>query len=138
MLSLFSSKVFANSEQCLAKAMYYEANGGKDSELLNVGHVVLNRVKNNKFPNSVCSVIADKKHTIQFPWYYQSKRGLDGKSYENIKVLAKKLYSEFVNDTRRDTTNGSLFFHSKRINPKWRYQRVSVNDSLHSFYKLGR
>lgn len=138
MLTFASFKTYANDQiDCLAKAMYFEARGGKDHELVNIGHVILNRVDSNKFPNSVCSVIADKKHSIQFPWYYKGKSIKYLKTFKEIKILANILYNSHVNNERIDTTKGSLFFHSKRIDLRWKhYKRVSVLDNLHYFYKL--
>ena len=136
-LSFMSFQTFANSQiDCLAKAMYFESRGGKPHEQLNVGHVVLNRIDNDKFPNSVCNVIADRKHSIQFPWYYKGRHINDNKTFKEIKVLASNLYNSYVSGNRVDTTKGSLFFHSRTIDPGWKYRKVALSDSLHSFYKL--
>lgn len=132
-----SFQTFANSQiDCLAKAMYFEARGGKPHEQLNVGNVVLNRTDSGEFPNSVCSVIADRKHSIQFPWYYKGRSINDIKTFKEIKILASTLYSSYVSGRRVDSTKGSLFFHSRTIDPGWKYRRVALSDSLHSFYKL--
>lgn len=121
---------------CLAKAMYFEARGGQDKDLINIGNVVLNRTNHKEFPKTVCNVISDRKHAIQFPWYYQKKLVVrDFSTYRKIEEMANKLYNAEKNGNRVDTTKGAVFFHAKSISTGWRYIRVSVNDSLHNYYK---
>lgn len=136
-LSIASIKTYANNQiDCLAKAMYFESRGGEAHEQLNVGHVILNRVESGKFPGSVCGVVADRKHSIQFPWYYKGRKITDWNTFKEIKILADILYASYVIGDRVDTTRGSLFFHSRTIDPKWKYRKVALSDSLHYFYKL--
>ncbi len=134
--TLFSTTASASKNQidCLAKVMYFEARGGSDKDRLNVAHTVLNRTQHNKFPDSVCTVIADRKHVIQFPWYYNKPIVRDYKTYEELRNLATRVYRTHVTGTRYDPTRGSLFFHAKTINPKWNYKRLRVDDNLHIFY----
>ena len=136
-LLLASSTAKANNTQvtCLAKAMYFEARGGKPTEQINVGNAILNRTEHDKFPKTICKVVSDRKHAIQFPWYYDGSSVRDYKTYKQIEKRAQDLYSTYVAGSRTDTTNGAVFFHAKTINPRWSYRKVSVNDSLHRYYK---
>ena len=43
--------------QCLALNMYHEARNQGSAGLLAVSSVVLNRVKDKRFPNTICEVI---------------------------------------------------------------------------------
>ena len=43
--------------QCLAKNMYYEARSQGTAGKIAVTNVVLNRVKDKRFPNTICEVI---------------------------------------------------------------------------------
>lgn len=137
LVSLLSTQANATSSQvkCLAKAMYFEARGGQEKDLINIGNVVLNRTKHGSFPTTVCKVIADKKHAIQFPWYYNGLSVRDFNTYSKIESLAGELYDSYERGTRVDTVKGAVFFHAKRINPGWNYTRLSVNDTLHKYYK---
>jgi spore germination cell wall hydrolase CwlJ-like protein len=47
--------------ECLARAMYFESNRSSDEGMLAVGTVVMNRVESDKFPNTVCAVVGQKK-----------------------------------------------------------------------------
>lgn len=136
----FGTTAYAGSTEkqinCLAKAMYFEARGGKPSEQINIANAVINRTQHPKFPDTICGVIADKKHAVQFPWYYNGSSVRDNSTYKNIKERAEELYIKYLLGDRIDTTSGSVFFHAKSIRTKWRYQSVSVADSLHRFYKI--
>ena len=120
---------------CLAKAMYFEARGGKPNEQINIGNAVLNRTEHEKFPKTVCRVVADRQHSIQFPWYYDGSSVRDFNTYKQIEKLAQNLYKNYKTGVRSDTTNGAVFFHAKRISTNWPYRKVQVNDSLHRYYK---
>ena len=54
-----SPPTFVNprSTECLAMNMYHEARNQGSAGLLAVSAVVLNRVKDPKFPNTICEVI---------------------------------------------------------------------------------
>lgn len=65
---------------CLAIAIYFEARGEPDVGQVAVGNVILNRTRDPRFPNDVCSVITQGpthkwnqqypiKHKCQFSFY---------------------------------------------------------------------
>src|SRR5437763_15592668 len=45
---------------CMTEAMYFEARGEKHIGALAVAHVILNRMKSGKFPETACGVIRQK------------------------------------------------------------------------------
>jgi len=42
---------------CLAKNIYFEARNQSTAGQIAVSHVVLNRVKSNRYPNTICGVV---------------------------------------------------------------------------------
>ena len=62
---------------CLALNVYHETRGEPMSEGYAVSHVVLNRVKHDRWPDDVCSVVKQgyKKGSekCQFSWYCDGK-----------------------------------------------------------------
>jgi len=46
-----------SSVKCLADNMYHEARGQGTAGLLAVSSVVINRVKDKRFPNTICEVV---------------------------------------------------------------------------------
>ena len=55
--ALSSAAVDAQSQACLARAMYFESNRSSREGMLAVGTVVMNRVKSPDYPGSVCGVV---------------------------------------------------------------------------------
>lgn len=47
--------------KCLTNLAYYEARGESTKGMIATIYVVLNRVKDSRFPNTPCKVIAQKK-----------------------------------------------------------------------------
>lgn len=121
---------------CLAKAIYFESRGGSEADMKDVGHVVLNRSNNVKFPSNVCSVVFQKmKGKCQFPWACKTYSIKDNEEFERSKEYARELYFQEQSGVRVDPTNKALFFHNYRVSPNWaRYSRCHSNRQ-HVFYK---
>ena len=49
-----------SSRDCLARAMYFESNRSSNDGMLAVGTVVMNRVADKAYPQSVCGVVGQK------------------------------------------------------------------------------
>ena len=123
LLAFVSANVYSKSDICLATAIYHEANTeslqGKEA----VANVILNRVKSNKYPNSVCSVISQKS---QFSWYRKVKHNYTN---ETLNIARRMLHN------RNDNTNGALFFHSGK-NPHWtKKMKMTKKIGNHKFYR---
>jgi spore germination cell wall hydrolase CwlJ-like protein len=62
---------------CLAQNIYFEARGEPLLGKIAVGHVVLNRVADKRFPGHVCKVIQQggnrRLHRCQFSWWCDGK-----------------------------------------------------------------
>ena len=124
-----------DEEHCLALNIYHEARGEDYLSQLAVADVTMNRVKNSKFPKSVCEVITQAytrvnwrgdvvpiKHKCQFSWYCDGvgDKPSPGTSWNNALAIAK-------GNKYRGITQGALFYHSNKVLPFW----------ADSFIKLG-
>ena len=73
---------------CLALNVYYEARGSNFADQVGVADVVLNRVNDRRYPNTVCDVVQQGKkkaswkdpnvmvmvkNACQFSWYCDGK-----------------------------------------------------------------
>jgi spore germination cell wall hydrolase CwlJ-like protein len=124
----FSTQADDPSVICLAKNIYYEAQGESLIGKLAVAKVTLNRVTSPKFPNSVCGVVYQK---YQFSWTLT-------KQYK-IRNLAA--WQESLNLARDAIYNGlpelenfkALYFHNKQVNPRWNRKRL-LKIGNHIFY----
>ncbi|MEM9623323.1 MAG: cell wall hydrolase [Pseudomonadota bacterium] len=121
-------------QHCLALAMYWEARGEINRGMAAVGAVVLNRVADSRFPDSVCTVVKQGGETppCQFSWWCDGKsdRPRHAKSWQRALSIADDL----LHNRHYDTVRGALFFHSASIRPKWRYKRVA-RIGQHVFYR---
>jgi len=122
------------SQRCVALAMYWEARGEGREGMLAVGSVVLNRVHDQRFPNSVCGVVYQGGETppCQFSWWCDGKsdRPTDGALWATSLDLA----GELLTARPRDPTHGALYFHNTAIRSPWRKTRTATIGN-HVFYR---
>ena len=138
---------------CLAKNMYFEARNEGTAGVLGVTNVVLNRVKSDLYPNTICGVIEDAKisqwwlkekglkkpikHMCQFSWYCDGKSDeiKDHYTYNQLYVLAEGLVASNFK-TLLDITDGALYYHADYVKPKWsRHFEKTVKIGRHIFYR---
>lgn len=132
-------KVNTKDLECLAKNIYFEARGEPKRGQVAVARVVMNRV-NHGFADSPCEVVYQKTRTptrgllCQFSWVCEGKRKLD--KTDPAYIAAKDIaYRVLVHDAyRHEVSKRTLFFHSTKVNPNWRYRRVERIGN-HIFYE---
>ena len=122
---------------CLAEALYFEARGEPIQGQLAVGEVILNRVKDTRYPSSICKVInqgTGRRFACQFTYTCDGKLETvhERKPYEMALKIAKILMT--THDGK--LTRGSTHYHSNYVNPKWskKFERVA-KFGRHIFYK---
>lgn len=73
--SVPSEHIDPKAQQCLALAMYWEARGEGRRGMVAVGSVVLNRVADNRFPNTLCAFVhqGGEIPPCQFSWWCDCK-----------------------------------------------------------------
>lgn len=122
--------------ECLAKNIYFES---RDQPLIGkvaVGQVTLNRVKSDKFPNTICKVVEQKRtsRSCQFSWFCDGKsdKPTDEVQWKLARETAMLVHSNFM----FDVTEGSLWYHADYIlRPRWtRKLREKVKINEHIFY----
>lgn len=115
-----ASRASGSDVTCLAEAVYFEARGTGITGTRAVAHVVVNRAKSPKFPNSVCGVVADG---CQFS--YRCDGRADTLAHAGDRAQAIRT-AETVLSGAPDITEGALFFHSARVNPGWFSSRPQI------------
>lgn len=132
----------ARELRCLALSMYWEAKAEGREGMLAVGHVVMNRVAHDRFPDTPCQVVFDggEKPPCQFSWYCDGKsdRPTEVANWAHAQRLARELLDAAPRDrSKADRTRGGLFFHSTGMKSPWRIPRTrTVTIGGHVFYKL--
>ncbi|WP_051906917.1 cell wall hydrolase [Methylomarinum vadi] len=123
---------------CLALNIYFEARGESELGQKAVGHVVMNRVGDAKFPNSICRVVKQggerKLNRCQFSWWCdgRSDRPTNLASWYKSFRIAHEIYS----GKSTDPTQGALWYHAEYVNPYWKKAlRRGPKIGRHIFYK---
>jgi spore germination cell wall hydrolase CwlJ-like protein len=125
---------------CLARNVFYEANGEPMAGQMAVAQVTVNRAKSGLFPNDLCAVVAqttvvgDDK-VCQFSWYCDNRlnksKVIDKKSSSYI--AAKKVLVDGQRVAKID--KDVMWFHedSVKVNPRWPH-KVATKIGNHVFY----
>lgn len=127
-------QVDTEAQHCVALAMYWEARGEGQRGMLAVGSVVINRVEDDRFPNSVCDVVYQGGETppCQFSWWCDGKS--DRPTHGTLWTASLSLADELLTARPRDPTHGALFFHSTSTRPPWRREQTTRIGN-HVFYR---
>ena len=124
---------------CLALNIYYEARGSNLADKAAVADVVLNRVEDTRYPNTICDVVHDGyrkgRRDCQFSWY------CDGKS-DNPQDMDRWVESQMIAwgmiefDKYRGITEGATHYHATYVSPRWAKQLQMVGRiGAHIFYR---
>lgn len=132
---------------CLGLNIYFEARSQSYIEQVAVAQVVLNRVKDKRYPDTVCEVIyqgkhytwgnkAPIKHQCGFSWYCngRSDKPTDTKAWEKSIAVA-----DFVMNGLPDLTEGATHYHATYVTPSWASSKTriaQIGDSI--FYRWER
>ena len=104
-------------QQCLAEAMYHEARGEGKEGMYAVAAVIVNRVEDKRFPNSVCDVIYEGGETppCQFSWWCdgRSDRPTDQLMWSHIRELAHNFLALRPEDPTDLTREGGVMFRTE-------------------------
>lgn len=131
---------------CMAFNIYHEANNQSMLGQLAVGQVVMNRVEDSRFPNTVCEVVkeavtyknTDKPvlHKCQFSWYCDGKKdepNYDSKSWSNALKYAVVVLG---GDITIDFTDGATHYHATYVRPAWAKTKTrTTRIDRHIFYR---
>lgn len=144
---------------CLATNIYHEARGESIEGKFAVGHVTLNRVQNERYPNDICGVVyqaelrenwkgnmVPRRHRCQFSWF------CDGRSDDIIlktstgKIIQKNMEAwedsldvatALLKHDIQDITSGAThYYNDKLADPFWAdvYVKVAKIDN-HVFHR---
>jgi spore germination cell wall hydrolase CwlJ-like protein len=128
------SRIDTQAQRCIALAMYWEARGEGHRGMLAVGSVVLNRVEDDRFPDSVCAVVYQGGETppCQFSWWCDGKS--DRPTHDALWATSLNLAHDLLTARPPDPTHGALFFHNTSARPRWQRERIARIGN-HIFYR---
>jgi len=112
---------------CLSKAIFYESSTQSRKGKEAVAKVILNRKRSDKFPDTICQIVKEKRreNKCQFSTFCKSKKPqIYGKNWEESKKvasLALKGKLKYVSPSFN-----ALYFHSKEVKPNWSRKMILV------------
>jgi spore germination cell wall hydrolase CwlJ-like protein len=136
------TKVLERQLACLARNVFYEANGEPMAGQMAVAQVTVNRAKSGLFPNDLCAVVTQSTivgsdtRVCQFSWYCDeqfNKKKIISKNNASY-IAAKKI---LVDGERVAKIDEDVFFfrrHDVYMHPSWPNKTI-VKIGNHVFYK---
>jgi spore germination cell wall hydrolase CwlJ-like protein len=125
-------------ENCLARAVYFEARSESELGQIAVAKVVLNRVKDPEYPNTICGVVyqgSGRRNSCQFSFACD---GLpddvkSASSWAQAKQVAKKT---IAGDAKVAALTTATNYHADYVKPKWaKSMKRLVKIGRHIFYE---
>mgnify|MGYP001168978256 FL=1 len=133
---------------CMAANIYHEAKNQSMLGQFAVAQVVMNRVEDSRFPDTVCEVVKqgltyrNGKVVIgkcQFSWYCDGKSdepNRDSKAWSNAIRHASIIMTETINI---DVTDGATHYHASYVRPAWaKTKKRTTRIDKHIFYRWER
>ena len=132
---------------CLALNVYHEARDQPFIGQVAVAQVVMNRVRDDRYPDTVCDVVKQGptyswkqdfpvRHRCQFSWYCDGKSDeprRDSKEWRRAQDYARIVLSGRI---VLDVTEGATHYHATYVRPAWaRTKTRTTRIESHIFYR---
>ena len=129
---------------CMAQNIYYEARGSNRADRIAVADVVLNRVQDTRYPDTICEVVKQGRqyadgnmirNQCQFSWYCDGKSDwpTDMDAWVDAQMIA---YNMLQYGQGRGLTEGSDHYHADYVDPSWaRNLQLVGRIGVHVFYR---
>ena len=130
---------------CLSLNIYYEARNQPLRGQMAVAEVVLNRVEDDRFPDTICEVVMEGptyswkpdfpvRHRCQFSWYCDGKSDtpLEFEAWNTSVMVAENLLA----NVPPRLLEGATYYHATDVNPSWAKEKIFIKRiGDHLFYK---
>ena len=136
---------------CLALNIYYESRGSNLADQAAVADVVMNRVEDTRYPNTICDVVYQGvqkpswkdptkmvmvRNKCQFSWYCDGKKDepdFDSRTWRLALAHASILITERI---VLDVTEGATHYHATYVRPEWAKTKTKTTRiDKHIFYR---
>lgn len=114
--------MLTNSLLCLALVIHNESRGEPKEGKMAIAHVTLNRSKNK---NNICKTVYAKGQFATQPVKFTNNP-----AWTDSKIIAR----DALFKKTKDPTNGAVYFHNNKVNPKWKFKKTKKIGN-HIFYK---
>jgi len=129
--------ILTAAAMCLATNIFFEARGEDLMGKLAIAEVTMNRVESNKYPDTVCEVVWQRK---QFSWTHDGrhddpsryKSKIDKAAWRDSQVMAYMVMSGEL----PLASTGVTMYHAEYVKPYWSaHYEYSGQIGKHMFYK---
>ena len=131
---------------CLALNTYHEAKNQSMIGQIATAQVVMNRVADSRYPNTVCEVVKQGpkykgsdvpvRHKCQFSWFCDGKSDeprRDSKEWRMAQEYARIVLSGRI---VLDVTEGATHYHATYVKPSWAKTKTrTTRIESHIFYR---
>ena len=131
---------------CLALNTYHEAKNQSMIGQVATAQVVMNRVADSRYPNTVCEVVKQGpkykgsdvpvRHKCQFSWFCDGKSDeprRDSKEWRMAQEYARIVLSGRI---VLDVTEGATHYHATYVKPSWAKTKTrTTRIEKHIFYR---
>ena len=135
---------------CLALNTYHEAKNQSLVGQIATAQVVMNRVEDNRFPNTICEVVKEGptrpswedpkkeypiRHRCQFSWYCDGKPDIpkNEKAWQKAQDVA---FLVLYDKIKLDVTEGATHYHATYVRPSWaKTKKRTTRIEKHIFYR---
>ena len=131
---------------CLALNTYHEAKNQSMIGQIATAQVVMNRVADSRYPNTVCEVVKQGpkykgsdvpvRHKCQFSWFCDGKS--DEPKRDSKEWFKAQDYARIVLSGRiaLDVTEGATHYHATYVRPAWAKTKTrTTRIERHIFYR---
>ncbi len=135
--AIAQKRVMLAEENCLARAVYFEARSESELGQLAVAKVIINRTRDANYPKTICGVVyqgSDRRNSCQFSF------ACDGlpdeiknkEAWNRSKRIAEKAMS---GDQSIKAIAAATNYHADYVQPKWaRSMKRLIKIGRHVFY----
>ncbi len=135
---LQAAKVNADERRCLAQAIYYEARSEPRIGQLAVADVVLNRVANPIYPDTICGVVfqgSERRTGCQFS--FTCDGSMQARLSRRKWAESEELAGAVLAGLRAPVSRNATHYHANYVEPVWAGRLTpTATIGTHKFYRF--
>ena len=125
-------------ENCLARAIYFEARSESELGQLAVAKVILNRTKDPDYPKTICGVVyqgSDRRNSCQFSFACDGLRRRSQEQGSLGPLQARRPKGHGRRPVASRSMGAATNYHADYVQPKWaRSMKRLIKIGRHIFY----
>jgi len=136
MASIGAADVSSSEQSCMARTLYFEARTQGREGMVAVGWVILNRMHDKEFPDTVCGVVKQGKQRpgCQFSIWCDGKP--ETPKNDDDWALAQTVATQMLSNPPADPTSGAMYYHTVDRVPAWAAEHTgTARIGRHVYYR---